>query len=197
MPRSAPQTLLRFLLCSLLLIRLLALAPLAAPAAAATETLEPGAIALQQGQFEQVVRYGQAASAAQSGDLAQQLDALLQLADAYQALGQYRKALATLRAAQPLADTLDDPVRRAAVLGALGKTLWLTGATDDARRHLDRSVTLARQAHAPQIAAASLNHLGNLAAEQGDARTAHLAYQDSLTLARQAQDPALTVTALI
>ena len=47
------------------------------------------------------------------------------------------------------------------------------------------------------IAAASLNHLCNLAAEQGDARAARLAYQDSLTLARQAQDPALTATVLI
>jgi tetratricopeptide (TPR) repeat protein len=198
--RCMPQTLLRLLLAHLLVSSsLLALAPLAAPAAPAAESAEPGAIALQQGQFEQAVRYGQAAraAAAESGDPAQQLDALLQLADAYQALGQYRKALATLRTAQPLADTFDDPVRRAAVLGALGKTLWLTGATDDAYRQLDSSVALARQAHAPQIAAASLNHLGNLAAEQGDARVARIAYQDSLTLARQTQDPSLTVTVLI
>jgi len=183
-----------------LLLSLLLLWPLASPLAATPELPnQQAATAMQRGQFEQAVRYGQAASAAaaQSGDPAQQFDALLQLADAYQALGQYRNALATLRAAQPLADALDDPVRHAAVLGALGKILWLTGATDDARRHLDRSVTLARQAHAPPIAAASLNHLGNLAAEQGDARAARLAYQDSLTLARQAQDPALTATVLI
>ncbi|MCU0808747.1 MAG: CHAT domain-containing protein [Candidatus Contendobacter sp.] len=135
-------------------------------------------------------------TAAPTGDPAQQLDALLQRADAYQALGQYRNALAALRTAQPLAESLD-PARRAALLGALGKALWLTGATDEARRELEQSITLARQADAPQVAAASLNHLGNLAAEQGDARAARAAYEDSLQLARQAQDPALIVTVLI
>ncbi len=85
-------------------------------------------------------------------------------------MGQQRNALAVLRKAQPLAESLDDPARRAAVLGALGKTLWLTGATDEAHRELERSIALARQANAPQIAAASLNHLGNLYADQGNAR---------------------------
>ncbi|CDH45159.1 CHAT domain-containing protein [Candidatus Contendibacter odensensis] len=194
MPRSTSQT-----FCSLLLVSLLAVVPLASSAVTEETLNQPAAAALQRGQFEQAVRYGQAASAAatQSGDLAQQIDALLQLADAYQALGHYRHALAAVRTAEPLAESLADPVRNAAVAGALGKILWLTGATDDARRSLASSVTLARQAHAPQIAAASLNHLGNLAAEQGDPHAARVAYQDSLTLARQAQDPALTVTVLI
>jgi CHAT domain-containing protein len=131
-----------------------------------------------------------------TGDPAQQVDTLLELVDAYQALGQYRNALNAARAAQPLAESLD-PARRAAVLGALGKSLWLTGATDEARRELERSIALARQAQAPAIAAASLNHLGNLYAEQGDLRAARIAYEDSLQLARQTQDPALTATVLI
>ncbi len=134
---------------------------------------------------------------AQAGDPAQQVDALLEMANAYQALGQQRNALAALRKAQPLAESLDDPTRRAAVLGALGKALWLTGATDQAHRELEQSIALARQAHAPHIAAASLNHLGNLYAEQGDAHAARIAYEDSLKLARQAQDPVLVATVLI
>jgi len=134
---------------------------------------------------------------AQTGDPSLQVDALLEMAAAYQALGQQRNALAVLRKAQPLAESLDDPARRAAVLGALGKTLWLTGATDEAHRELERSITLARQANAPQIAAASLNHLGNLYADQGNVRAARTAYEDSLKLARQAQDPALVATVLI
>jgi len=134
---------------------------------------------------------------AQTGDLALQVDALLEMAAAYQALGQQRNALAALRKAQPLAESLDDPTRRAAVLGALGKALWLTGERDEARRELEQSTALARQANAPHIAAASLNHLGNLYAEQGDSDAARAAYEDSLKLARQAQDPALVATVLI
>lgn len=131
-----------------------------------------------------------------AGDPVQELDALLRLANAYQALGQYRNALTTLRTAQPWAESLE-PARRAAWIGALGKALWLTGAKDEARRELERSIALARQAHAPAIAAASLNHLGNLYAEQGNAPAATAAYEDSLTLAQQAQDPALVATVLI
>lgn len=184
---------------------LLALAPLASlpappdPSPTAEQSVTAGADSIERGQFDQAARHWQTASAAyaRAGDAARQFDALLQLTDAQQALGQSRNALATLRAAQPLAEQLDDPARRAAVLGGLGKTLWLTGAADDARQQLESSVSLARQANAPQIAAASLNHLGNLLAEQGDPRAARAAYQDSLNLARQAQDPTLVATVLL
>jgi CHAT domain-containing protein len=187
------------LLTGLLLLSITALAAPPGPAPTAEQAMTAGADAMQRGQFDQAARYWQAASAAyaQAGDPARQIDALLQLAEAQQALGQSRDALATLRAAQPLAEQLDDPARRAAVLGALGKSLWLTGAADEARKQLEHSVSLARQANAPQIAAASLNHLGNLLAEQGDHRAARAAYEDSLVLARQAQDPALVATVLI
>lgn len=137
-----------------------------------------------------------APTAASTDDPAQQLDVFLQQADAYQALGQYRHALSILRSVQVYADSLE-PARRAAWLGALGKALWLTGATAEARRELEQSIALARQANAPGVAATSLNHLGNLYVEQGDLRAAHLAYEDSLQLARQAQDPTLVATVLI
>ncbi len=126
-----------------------------------------------------------------------QVDALLQRAEADQALGQYRNTLAALRTAQSLAESLADPARHATVLGELGETLWRTGATAEARHALERSVALARQANAPPIAAASLNHLGNLAADQGDAQSARVAWQESLSLARQVQDPALITAVLI
>ncbi len=130
-------------------------------------------------------------------DQARQIDALLQRAEADQALGQYRNALAALRTAQSLAESLADPARHATVLGELGETLWRTGATAEARHALERSVALARQANALPIAAASLNHLGNLAADQGDAQSARVAWQESLSLARQVQDPALITAVLI
>ncbi|RUQ29218.1 MAG: CHAT domain-containing protein [Candidatus Competibacteraceae bacterium] len=126
-----------------------------------------------------------------------QVDALLQRAEADQALGQYRNALAALRTAQSLAEPLADPARHATVLGELGETLWRTGATAEARHALERSVALARQANALPIAAAGLNHLGNLAADQGDAQSARVAWQESLSLARQVQDPALITAVLI
>ena len=136
-------------------------------------------------------------SATETEARTERIDALLQQADAYRASGQSHNALAALRAAQPLAESLDDPARRAVVLGELGETLRLTGASEDARRMLESSVALARQANAPRIAATSLNHLGNLAAGQGDDRAARTAYEDSLTLARQVQDGPLIVAVLI
>ncbi|MCC8988151.1 MAG: CHAT domain-containing protein, partial [Candidatus Contendobacter sp.] len=144
-----------------------------------------------------VAALSQSAAATPTSDQARQVDTLLQRADAYQALGQYRNALAVLRTAQSLAESLADPARHATVLGELGETLWRTGATAEARHTLERSVALARQANAPPIAAASLNHLGNLAADQGDAQSARVAWQESLSLARQVQDPALITAVLI
>ncbi len=136
-------------------------------------------------------------TAAQTSDSTLQINALLEQAGAYQALGQQRNALAVLRKAQPLAESLADPTRHAAVLGALGQALWLTGEKDEARRELERSIALARQANALQIAAASLNHLGNLYADQGNAPAARAAYEDSLHLARQVPAPALVATVRI
>ncbi|CAK0780023.1 CHAT domain-containing protein [Gammaproteobacteria bacterium] len=165
-----------------------------AASAVTGSALEQSIATLQGGQFEQATRHGQAA-VAEARDPAQRLDTLLQLAEAYQALGQSRHALATLREAQPLAESLDE-ARRGALLGALGQALWLTGAADEGRRELEQGIALTR-AQAPDIAAAHLNHLGNLTASQGDNRAAREAYRDSLALARQAQDPALIAAVLI
>ena len=133
---------------------------------------------------------------APADDPARQVDALLQQAKTHQAQGQYRNALTILRVAQPLVESLDQ-AHQAAVLNALGETLWRTGAVDDAHRELERSVALARQAHALPIAAAGLNHLGSLAADQGDVRAARAAWQESLNLARQVPDAALIAAVLI
>ena len=51
----------------------------------------------------------------------EQIDVLLQQADAYRVSGQSRNALAALRAAQPLAESLGDPARHAVVLGRVHK----------------------------------------------------------------------------
>ncbi len=187
------------------LASLLALMPCASLSASpdsspiAEQAMTAGTDAMQRGQFDRAAQHWQTASAAyaQAGDTIHQLDALLQLADAQQALGQSRNALATLYVAQPLAERLGDPARRAAVAGALGKTLWLTGAFDDARRYLNSSVSIARQANAPRTAAVSLNHLGNLAAQQGDSHAARAAYRGSLKLAQQAKDRTLIATVQI
>lgn len=105
------------------LVGWLALAPLASlpaspdPSPGAKQAMTAGADSMRRGQFDQAVRHWQTASTAyaQAGDVAWQIDALLQLTEAQQALGQSRNTLATLRAIQPLAEQLDDPARRAAV----------------------------------------------------------------------------------
>lgn len=187
------------------LIGLLLFLLIAAPTAfsetpsAAEPAMTAAAEAARCGLFDQAAQYWQTASAAyaRTDDSAGQLDALLQLADAQQALGHVRDAMITLRKAQILAEQLDDPARQAAVLGAQGKAEWLTGSPENARRSLDRSIDLARQAHAPLVEAANLNHLGNLLADQDEFAAAHAAYQDSLNRTRQTGDEALRVTVLL
>ena len=169
-----------------------------APSAAADPWMAQGGAAFQRGQFEQAALAWQQASDryANEGKPAQQLEVLIQLAEAYQALGQPRNALAALEPARRLAEQTDDQARLAAVLGGLGNTYGLMGASDTARSYLERSIALARQAGDTRSAAQSLNNLGNLLASQGNYSAARTHYEESLALAREHRDQALLARVL-
>ncbi len=121
MPLRSARLPLRYLLPAGL-AGLLALAPLASLPAppdsslTAEQAMTAGAEAMQRGQFDRAARHWQFASDAyaRAGDAAHQIDALLQLAEAQQALGQSRNALATLRTTQSWPN--DSTIRPAAPL---------------------------------------------------------------------------------
>jgi CHAT domain-containing protein/Tfp pilus assembly protein PilF len=122
--------------------------------------------------------------------------ALVQLSRAYQALGQYRKALQILSEALESAKQTGDRNRIAAVLGSLGNAYLLTGASVEASRYLQEGLQLARAEEDNGLAAVILNNLGNLLALQGESNEALSAYAESVTLARQTGNYATAVRAL-
>lgn len=122
--------------------------------------------------------------------------ALVQLSRAYQALGQYRKALGSLFEALELAKKAGDRNHIAAVLGNLGNAYLLTGTVDEASRYLQEGLNLARAVGDTERVAVILNNLGNLLALQGKTNEALSAYAESVTLARQTGNAATAVRAL-
>ena len=98
-----------------------AIAAPVAPSTAAQEFMAQGWSAWQRGAFEDAVRAWLAAAQRyeQAGQPRAQSDALTQLAHAYQALGQYRKAVQHLSSALALAQKAGDRAQTATVLGRL------------------------------------------------------------------------------
>jgi CHAT domain-containing protein len=152
------------------------------PAAAA---MAEGKAALERGRFDEAVaRFGDAARlSGEAGDPAGRGTALLHLAHAQQALGEYRDAARTLEDALELAERRGDEAQLASVLGALGNVRIAIGPAEEAGRMLARAVDLAREVGDPALAAAALNNLGNHLASQRDAAQALAAYAESATLA--------------
>jgi CHAT domain-containing protein len=154
--------------------------------------------AWQRGAFETAVRYWQDAAQryAQAGQPRAQSVALAQLARAYQALGQYRKANQNLSAALELAQQAGDRVQVATVLGSLGGTYFVSGSLDAAQQALQDGLRLARALSNAALIAALSNDLGNVFTAQHQYAEALDAYGESVRVAEQQQDRPLAVRAL-
>ncbi|MFO1430054.1 MAG: CHAT domain-containing protein [Candidatus Competibacteraceae bacterium] len=153
----------------------------------AEQRLQQGTAAFQRGDFAQAAVAWQQVSDyyAQANQPERQVDALLQLADAYTALGQSRQALQVLLTAEPLAERSGDRARIAATAVGLGQAYRLTGDPTKARQELETGIRLARQIGNDNIAAAGLNNLATLSSEQRQSRAALDSYRQSLELARR------------
>src|SRR5262245_42092835 len=100
-----------------------------APITAAEQSMAQGRSAWQRGAFEEAVRAWLEATQRyeQARQPRGQSAALTQLAQAYQALGQYRLAAQSLSSALALAQQAGDRVQIATVLGSLGRVSLVTG----------------------------------------------------------------------
>ena len=173
----------------------------AAPAGqipAAETVMAQGWSAWQRGAFEEAARSWQDAAQryAQAGQPRAQSVALTQLARAYQALGQYRKAEQSLASALELAQKAGDRVQIATVFGSLGGTYFVSGALDAAQQALQEGLRLARELGHTALMAAMLNDLGNVFTSQNKYAEALDAYGESARVAAQQHDRALAVRAL-
>jgi CHAT domain-containing protein/Tfp pilus assembly protein PilF len=175
-----------------------------APAVSASEAASPethveqGLKAFQRGAFEEAVsKWTDAARAYESARRPRdQIEALIQLSQAYSAIGQYKQAVYGLETALRLAQDLRDPARIAAVLAALGNAHIAVGPPETAEDYLRRSLTMARDMRDPALVAVNLNNLGNLLTAQKKYADAKAAYQEGVDLAKRAGQRSLTARAL-
>jgi len=135
------------------------------------------------------------ASAEEAADPGARIDALLTQAEREQSRGDFRAAAATLTEARPIAEASGDKARLAAVVGSLGNARIAIGPAEDAQKELEEAITLARDAGAPDTAAAALNNLGNLFMFEDDDARALERYAEAASEADAAGNALLAVKA--
>jgi CHAT domain-containing protein/Tfp pilus assembly protein PilF len=172
---------------------------LASESPSAEQSMKEGLRLLHRGDFEQATLSWREAARLYEAEqkFSQQSSALIHLAQAYQALGQYRDAVQNLESALALAEKSNDRTQVAIALAALGNVYIATGPSEIARKYLDEGLRLARELKNQDVSAIILNNLGNLLTQQKKYTEALAAYKESVSLASARNNPSLATTALI
>ncbi|MGW4111196.1 BTAD domain-containing putative transcriptional regulator [Actinosynnema sp. NPDC004786] len=124
------------------------------------------------------------AAAVQERDVAQQADIHLDLAEIQELQEDTPEAFKHAQLALELARTLDQPIREAGALNAVGWYAALLGNFDTARDLCRAALTLCRRHHEFDAEAATLDSLGYIAYATGDHHQAIQYYDQALTLLR-------------
>ncbi|OQW93418.1 MAG: hypothetical protein BWK79_11250 [Beggiatoa sp. IS2] len=157
----------------------------------------------QQGEFEQMIRQGQENLTLENLDITDRVDLLIQLANAYQALGLSKQAYTTLLQAEQL--TLDpqfnaqltaNATRLATLFTSLSDLSLATRQEIQARYYVDKSLAILPLNALSSIKAIVLNNLGNVLTVEAYYTKAVDSYSDCITLAKQANMGDLIVKAL-
>ncbi len=143
--------------------------------------------AFERGAFEEAASSWSSAARAyeQERNPGGRITALLHLAQAQSALGQYRQAVGSLGAALELAEQLGDLRRIASIVAGLGNAHIVLGPPETAEMYLGRALDVARQLGDLTLTAVILNNRGNLLVTQQKNAEAIAAYKESATLAEQ------------
>jgi CHAT domain-containing protein len=151
----------------------------------ADATLEDGLRAYQRGAFDEAATKWQKAveDYRQQKNIPSQIKAMTDLAAAYEALGQQRRALALLEEAVEIADKSGNRKTSTLAKSRLGSALVLNLKYERAETLLRESLESARAEGDSQTTAATLNELGNLLAAQQKYSEALAAFQESADLA--------------
>lgn len=165
----------------------------------AEQSMKEGLRLLHRGDFEQATLSWREAARLYEAEqkFSQQSSALIHLAQAYQALGQYGDALQNLESALALAEKSNDRTQLAIALASLGNVYIATGPSETARKYLDEGLRLARELNNQDVSAITLNNLGNLLTQQKKYTEALAAYKESVSLASARNNHSLVTTALI
>ena len=157
-----------------------------------------GLRAFQRGDFEQAVSSWTEASRSYENErkLSLQSNALIQLSQAFQALGQYKEALKNLELSVALAEKAGDRTQMAFGLGTLGNLYIATGSGDVAQKYLTEGLRLARESGNLALSAVILNNVGNLRTSQENYKEAVAAYMESDSLAMADNNLSLASSAL-
>lgn len=196
LPRSSAVT--GGCVAALLVTSVLAADPV--PATARHEDLViSGQQAIARGQVGQAIKDWEralqvAARGIRSSELA---DLNIRLAEAYWRLGRSDESLARLDAAQRLAESLNDPLRRAKILRQRGAIQITAGRVDDARTLLLQALSDAEKLDDKALIAATSNDLGNLAMRQAAWGQATGRYARAAEMARDAGNASLEATARV
>lgn len=140
-----------------------------------------GSLQLALGQSEQALTTWQQAAATytQAGDNAGSYRALINQAQALEALGLYRRALQTLTQVGQKLQAQPDSLLKAAGLRSLGDALQTVGDLKQSLRALEQSLAVAVRLQSPPAIAAALFSLGNTARAQRNKQAALEFYQQA------------------
>ena len=165
----------------------------------ADQLMKDGSQAYQHGDFEQAVERWTSAEAAYEKSAArpEQIDALIRLSEAYQALGRYRTAAIRLDQAKVLAADRDDALLTIRILWRTGSLYQAAGQHEEAEQSLQEALKRAKTLPQAGLTAAILNDLGNLAASQGKFADALASYNESFQTAQAASMKLLAATSQV
>jgi CHAT domain-containing protein len=163
----------------------------------ANTSLDDGLRAYQRGAFEEAATKWEKAveDYRRQEKVPQQVKAMTELATAYQALGEQRRALALLEEAVEIAEKSGDRKTSILAKSRLGAALVLNLKYERAETLLRESLESARAEGESQTTAGILNELGNLLAVQQKYSEALTAFRESSELARE-KDGLLAAQAL-
>ncbi len=186
------------LLLTVVLALSLAASGWADEAPSAEALFEQGLKAFARGAFEEAASSWSSAARAYERERKPngQIAALVHLAQAQSALGQYRQAVGSLGTALELAEKLGDLRRIASIVAEMGNAHIALGPPETAEMYLTRALSVARQVGDATLTAVILNNLGNLLTTQQKNPEAIAAYKESAALAKQAGHRLLRARAL-
>lgn len=174
-------------------------ATLSAEPSAAQPHMDQALKSFQRGDFEQaVLSWTEAARLYEAEQKPkEQSNALINAAQSYQALGQYKEALKNLESSLALAEKLGDRTQTAVALGALGNVYIAAGPPEMALKYLNEGLRKAKEVNNQDLSALILNNLGNLLTAQKKYSEALVAYRESVSLAAARNNRALLIGALV
>lgn len=160
----------------------------------AVDTLKQGQVLLDRGGFGKAVSLLEEAAERFGGEgkPGAQAEAIREAAEAYQALGLYRKALDRLNISLSLAEGLDDRKMTALILGAMGNASFFLGKSDTAWEQLRAGEGIARELKDPETMAVLSARVAKIHEMQGRYGDAIAAYEEGIRSAETFGDPLLT-----